>query len=411
MTLKLLSLTFLSCIIYSATFAQQLTDLDKEQITELAEIKLENFETLLRIVSDASRSRGARNRYIVSSYSDRDSLFNQIFYDENVIVEDDISPIEITGENVEVSAINVTDYLNKFNIQYQKGFGFTVFFSDPTFSEIANQEPVYVVASYTSEFRGKNINDVTFSYQPVARNATFRAEYDLEKDRWQVWIAGINFDRTQIPQGPQIIPPEEVDPLISQRAKSEAINYQSPTREAPAAIVIARPQLDSLATNATISEVSDGREETILPPTKGELEFPLTVPSQLKRGQEIPLTWNRPADNGKIELYQNGRRVSEIKSNLYSQQWAWPVEQKPGKNYSLVLYEPNKRGKAESRAFQIKSKFPLAVKIAIPVAVVAGVIVAVSGNDPGPEPRPGPGPDPDPDPTPSRFIDIEPRTP
>jgi len=391
MILKLLGLTFLSCLLYSATFAQQLTDLDKDQITELAEIKLENFETLLRIISDKSRSRGAINRYIVSSYSDQDSLFNQIFYDEDVIIEDDIADIEITRENVEVSAVRVADYLNKFNIQYQKGFGFTVFFSDPTFSEISNQEPIYVVANYTSEFRGQNVNNPTFSYRPVARNATFRAEYDLEKDRWQVWIAGINYDRTQIPQGPQVIPPEEVDPLITLGAKSEEINYRSPTREPLSAIVIDTPEPDPrLSTN---TEANNEQEDTVLPPTKEALEFTVSVPSVLKRGQEVPLTWSRPTDNGEIFLYREGQLISEIKSDLYSERWTWPVDQKPGKNYQLILYEPDSGNRVESNNFRIKPRIPLVAKIAVPAAIITAIIL-------WPEPTET-----------SRFIDIEPRTP
>ena len=395
MTLKLLNLTFLSCILCSVTFAQQLTDLDKDQITELAEIKLENFETLLRIISDKSRSRGAVNRYIVSSYSDQDSLFNQIFYDENVVIEDDVADLEITRENIEVSGIKVADYLNKFNIQYQKGFGFSVYFSDPTFSEIINREPLYVVADYTSEFRGQNMNNPNYSYQLVARNITFRAEYDLEKDRWQVWIAGINYDRDQIPQGPQIIPPEKVDPLIAKGANSDEVNYQSPTRQSLPTIVINTPQLDSLVTNAE-------QENTVLPPANEELEFTVSVPSQLKRGQEIPLTWNRPADNGRIDLYKDGRMVSEIKSDLYSQRWSWPVEHKPGKNYSLILYEPNESSKAESRKFQIKPRFPLALKVGVAVSVGYLIYAALEGLPPFPCTD---------CPEPSRFIDIVPRSP
>lgn len=335
------------------TQAQALTEFDKSQIERRARLKMDEFEELLYLISDPTRSRGAVDRYIISSYSEEDSLFNQVFYDKDVIIEDDISRIDLSNDNIEVSALDVVSYLNNFKLQYAKNVEKTVHFTDYSFSEAQTGDYPYIVVSYTSTFDGKNIQLGDYTYPPVKRKATLRAAYDFERDAWQVWIAGVNFDR---------------DAITDSQEKTSVIQDNKVVENTPPPVVSTPPKEEELPA----------------------LAFTAGVPSSIKKGQSIRLRWNTPVSSGnlKLNLNQDNRSVIQLNPNVNGEQWEWKVNQKPGKNYSITLFEPSTNRSTTSNNFQIKPRFPLAVKVAIPVAVIAATILILDPFGPKPPPPP-----------------------
>ncbi|MDF9798771.1 hypothetical protein OKW21_004034 [Catalinimonas alkaloidigena] len=337
-------------ITISSTQGQGLTEFDKSQIERRARLKMDEFEELLFLISDPTRSRGAVNRYILSSYSQEDSLFNRVFYNEDVIIEDDISKIVLTNDNIEVSALDVVTYLNNFKLQYEKNIEKTVHFTDYSFSEPVQDAYTYIVVSYTSKFNGKNINLDDYNYPAVKRKATLRTEYNFKRDAWQVWISGVNYDR---------------DVLTSEAEELTVIEDKDLKKE-------------------TIAPPPDQQEEESLP----ELQFTSTIPKNIKKGASLPLKWNNSVEDAEISLYQEGQEMMTLRKGLYGQQWDWNVNQKPGKNYSITLYEPATNRTVKSSSFQLKPRFPLVLKVGIPLAAIGVAVLLL--NDPGP----GPGPEP-----------------
>lgn len=380
--LHYLLLTLVLCLLALGVQAQNLTEFDKEQIVRRATLKMDEFEELLFLISDPTRSRGAVDRYILSSYSREDSLFNQVFYDQDVIIEDDLSPIELTQDNIEVSAIDVVTYLNNFKLQYKKYMEKTVFFTDLSFSEVMQEDYVYVVASYQSEFKGKHANYEDHQYPLVKRKATLRATYDYTSDAWKVWIAGVNFDR----EGAK--PEERI--AVSEQNSSEDIK----TDEENLAIV----QEDQPAEESTPAELQNDQN---LP----SLQFTSDIAQSIKRGKSMALRWNKPVEDASMSLYQGEQEIMRLQEDVDGQQWNWKVAQKPGKNYSIMLYDPATTSKVKSKAFQIKPKFPLAVKIAVPVVAMSTALWATNfKNENGYWPW-GKKPAPD------FIIDFEPHVP
>ncbi len=108
-------------------------------------------------------------------------------------------------------------------------------------------------------------------------------------------------------------------------------------------------------------------------------------PTTPKVGKSVLVTWSLPASNASVTLYQGDRELRQLQEGLSGTQWNWRVDQKAGKEYKVVLYDPAKNRNAESAMFSIRPRFPLALKIGIP-SVVAGVIVYLLLDDP-PKPK------------------------
>lgn len=342
--------------------AQSLTDLDKKEIQRRAAFRIEEFQELLQLITDPTRSRGAIDRFIISSYSKEDSLFNQVFYDAQVVIEDDLTPIDHTQENIEVSALPVATYLNNFKLQYQKSYDETIFFTDLQFSDIKTEDFTYLIVSYNSEFRGKNSAHPNYQYKPVKRNATLRATYSSELDRWQVWIVGINYDRTDLDASEAV-----VETPISNTAEKEVA-----TKKADQEPPLRKVEKNSDASLVVAEDEENKDTEKQLP----QLEFTSGIPEQVKKGKNLPLAWNSSVADASITLYQGDTRLREIRKGLYGEQWNWTAIQKPGKNFSIRLYEPSTGRSVTSSPFRIKSRFPLVVKIGVPVAVIGYIIYA-----------------------------------
>ncbi|WPP49139.1 hypothetical protein [Catalinimonas niigatensis] len=364
-------MVFIYCCALTS-YAQNLTEFDEDQIKRRATLRIQEFEELLQLISDPTRSRGAIDRYIQSSYSRKDSLFNQVFYDDKVIIEDDITPLDLTKNDIEVSALTVPTYLNNFKLQYQKYYEKTIFFTELELSDIHKEGFIYVIASYNSEFKGKNSAYKNHQYKPIRRNATLRAEYDLEKDRWQVWIAGVNYDRDML---------------------------HSPVNGTTQAVEKVKEEVTIISTVDT-KEKEDTKATSEIA-TLPSLEFTTALPAKVKKGKNIALSWNASVENATVTLYQGQTMIKEIRQDLSGQQWNWKVQQKPGKDYMIKLYEPKTRKQVASQPFQVKPRIPVVLKVGLPL-IIAGAVYYFT------KPEPGPGPDPVPE---SNTIEVTPELP
>ncbi len=111
----------------------------------------------------------------------------------------------------------------------------------------------------------------------------------------------------------------------------------------------------------------------------------------VRRGSKTSIQWTggKPAENVKIELLKGSTVVSNIGSvsNSGSYQWSVPKEMAKGKDYTIRM--TNSSGATTSESFAVNAKYPLLLKIAVPAAVVVGVIVLLKGGgDDGPLPVP-----------------------
>jgi hypothetical protein len=371
-----LTLLTICCIVgLSDVSAQNLTDLEKEEIKRRATFRMQEFEQLLQLIADPTRSRGAIDRFIVSSYSRDDTLFNQVFFDDQVIIEDDLTPIDLTQKNVEVSALPVATYLNNFKLQYQKSYEKTVFFTDLEFSDVRSEGFTYLIVSYKSEFRGGNSAHPDYQYAPVKRKATLRAAYSAALDRWQVHIAGVNYDRSTL-----------TAPAVAANTKTGAVQKEDiPDKKTGEQEVLRK--VEEREADAQVIQAEDKEEVTARQEKEGteealpSLEFTSAVPDQVKKGRSLPLGWNTSVADATVTLYKGDTRLREIRRGLYGEQWNWTVAQKPGKDFSIRLYEPSTGRSAATSPFRVKSRFPLALKIGMPVAVIGTVFLLTNRTE------------------------------
>lgn len=121
------------------------------------------------------------------------------------------------------------------------------------------------------------------------------------------------------------------------------------------------------------------------------LDYEFTKPSlstSYRRGKQATILWDGGAksDNVTIELLNNGSVVQQLSNarNSGVQNWAIPKDMAKGSGYQLRLRSSSGQ-EITSNNFSIKSKIPLALKVA-PVVVAGLVIALLPKDDPGPDP-------------------------
>jgi Ser-Thr-rich glycosyl-phosphatidyl-inositol-anchored membrane family len=114
---------------------------------------------------------------------------------------------------------------------------------------------------------------------------------------------------------------------------------------------------------------------------------PLTL-NTYKKGRSISIKWSggNPSDKLTLELYKEGdqnRVIASTIDNRGNYDWKIPQDVK-GKNYSFRLASTASPAQnAESEKFSIKSRTPLAVKIAPVILVGAGAAFLILGGEIG----------------------------
>ena len=100
----------------------------------------------------------------------------------------------------------------------------------------------------------------------------------------------------------------------------------------------------------------------------------------VRRGKDVSVQWEggRMDQTVQLELYKDGQRVKSVAETKNNGQYVWhlPSDMEKG-SYFLKLHAGQET--AQSKAFDVKARTPLIVK-ALPIAVIAGVVVALSGG-------------------------------
>ncbi|MEO6282944.1 MAG: tetratricopeptide repeat protein [Dyadobacter sp.] len=163
-----------------------LSQKDNNEVKLLAKRKVEKgLNDLLNTIIFEDLGTFERKAIMADSYGNSP---NKVFYDDKVIIEDDLNP-EFT------SAANTTDllvnkYLNNFDLFYPKSIDRTIYFSDFKVSDLKKSEYYYVKVYFKSHFKGQHVQ-INMPYQPTQRVAEIRAEKTGKK--WTTYISQVAF--------------------------------------------------------------------------------------------------------------------------------------------------------------------------------------------------------------------------
>ncbi|OJW74263.1 hypothetical protein [Spirosoma sp. 48-14] len=159
-----------------------------DEIIFQAKNKVNNLLDLLNTLTSSSLTESERNSVTQNSYLPNQ---NQIFYNDGVVIEDDIDPRHISSDNT--ADLVVDRYLRNLDLFYTKADTNTIFFSQVlTSAVIDGPEYPYIKVFFSSSFRGKH-NQVESAYQPVHRVAELKAE--LIDGKWRTFITRLAFLR------------------------------------------------------------------------------------------------------------------------------------------------------------------------------------------------------------------------
>ncbi|MCF0075075.1 tetratricopeptide repeat protein [Dyadobacter sp. CY261] len=171
----------------AADLQDTLSQRDNNEVKLLARRKIEKgLNDLLNTITFEDLSAFERKSIMADSYGESP---NKLFYDDKVIIEDDLNP-EFT------SATNSTDlpvdkYLSNFELFYPKSIERTIELSDFEASDLKKSDYYYYVkVFFTSHFKGQH-NQINRPYRPIKRVAEVRAEKKGKK--WTTYISQIAF--------------------------------------------------------------------------------------------------------------------------------------------------------------------------------------------------------------------------
>jgi hypothetical protein len=160
---------------------------DQKEIRYQARRKIEHdLKDLLNTLSfeevgDAERKDLIRNSYLPGP--------NQLFYDDGVVIEDDVNPERFDFTNIRDAG--VAEYLNNFDLFYKKTPEPSIIISNIVVApEVQTKEYPFIKVYFTSQFKGKYSKAQT-PYRPTQRVAEFRIEKKGAK--WYLFITSLAF--------------------------------------------------------------------------------------------------------------------------------------------------------------------------------------------------------------------------
>ncbi len=166
--------------------AQGITPRDNEEVKLLARRKVEkSLNDLLNTLTFEDLTESERKEIIVRSY--KPDLKGRLFYNPDVIVEDDLQPDRAIDQ---ISDQKVEKYLGNLDLFYAKSPDPTIEFSNFSVSNLKERNYYYVKVFYTQVFKGKNTRS-TAAYRPVPRVAELRAERVGKK--WAMMVSRLAF--------------------------------------------------------------------------------------------------------------------------------------------------------------------------------------------------------------------------
>jgi tetratricopeptide (TPR) repeat protein len=158
---------------------------EAKEISYQAQATVEGLQTLLNYISFNDNAPSELVDVIANSYK---PSRNRIFYDNKIIVEDDINPKSELGS---LKDAMIENYLNDFDLQYEKAADASVSFSNITVSNIKKKDYIFVKVKFDAAFGNKYKPDGS-SYTPRQREALVRVD-KVGNNQWEALIMSISF--------------------------------------------------------------------------------------------------------------------------------------------------------------------------------------------------------------------------
>jgi len=358
--LKKLSIFLTLTLCCHLIYAQQieLTEEDKEAIKFKSKDFMRELESLLNLIKDPTIESIKLKELIENSYT---SSANQIFLDENVIIEDDIDPnfFDYTAQKNS----EVPKYLNDLELFYEKSEAATISIENIEAYDVSQKDYIFLPVYFETTFEGKHIV-IDRPYGTVQRIATIKAE--KEDGLWKALIVSIVF----------------YNPTIhtfvgeAKRKKLEA------ARAAAEIIKALNQKKDSVQVLEKVEEINmdDALKASFL-----------NYPANARKGKTNLVRWQTGEweENAKLELYQDSRLINILDDSNGNGNYMWTVPKTLELNqaYKLKLTNTADDQKAIfSPEFKIKRGFPLGIKILGAGALVGSAVFLLTsggGDDPG----------------------------
>jgi tetratricopeptide (TPR) repeat protein len=184
--LSLLLIAVTACHALAQSPTDSLRRRDADEIKLIAQRKVEKgLVDLLNTLSFDDLGEFERKQLIADSYG---AGVNKLFFNGDVIVEDDIDPRHTAADKTADLPIN--KYLGNLDLFYQKSPEPTILFSNLAVSNVKQGDYLYVKVYFTAKFGGKH-TQLPDAYQPLLRVAEVRA--DRQGKKWQTTITRVAF--------------------------------------------------------------------------------------------------------------------------------------------------------------------------------------------------------------------------
>ena len=351
-----LTLTLSCHLLYSQQI--ELTEEDKEAIKYKSKDFIGELVSLLNLIKDPTIEAIKRKEIIENSYT---PSANQLFLDENVIIEDDIDPNFFDYTSQKNS--EVPKYLSDLELFYEKSEAATISIDNIEAYDVSQKDYIFLPVYFETTFKGKHIV-IDRPYGTVQRIATIKAE--KEDGLWKALIVSIVF----------------YNPTIhtfvgeAKRKKLEA------ARAAAELIKALNQKKDSVQVLEKVEEINmdDALKASFL-----------TYPTNARKGKTNLVRWQTGEweENAKLELYQDSRLINILDDSNGNGNYMWTVPKtlELNQSYKLKLTNTADDQKAIfSPEFKIKRGFPLGIKILGAGALVGTAVFLLTsggGDDPG----------------------------
>ena len=158
----------------------------RDEIIFQAKTKINNLKDLFNTITFEGTDEAQRNAVIQNSFLPGP---NQVFYGDDVVVEDDIDPTHTSAENA--VDLGVERYLRNMDLFYVKSDQSTIEFSQIIVSDVQEGKDFpFVKVYFTEKFNSKH-TQIDSAYRPVHRVAELRAV--LVNNKWRTFITRLAF--------------------------------------------------------------------------------------------------------------------------------------------------------------------------------------------------------------------------
>ncbi|UZR97041.1 hypothetical protein [Chondrinema litorale] len=369
---KLLLLLGILCLFQLQASAQDdtLTEYDKQAIQYKSKDFIKELASLMNLICDPNVEEYKRKEIINNSFSIN---ANQIFFNEDVIIEDDIDPNFFdwqTSKNLKVSR-----YLNDLDLFYTKSESPTITITNVKAFEVKQADYIFLPVYFETTFTGNHLV-INKAYQTVKRIATIMAR--KEGNLWKPLIVSIVHYNPSVHKFVE----DANKPIIETGQVADNV-------------------ADSL-NKAIVDSLQIYPEEKTVVTENTNIETEATFkqyPDAVRKGKTEYISWDKGKWDSpvKLELYQNDNLINVININtdVNNQLWSVPKNAELGTGYQLKISnieDPKKE--IFSPEFQIKRGFPLGLKILGAAAIVGTAAVLLSGGSGGGDPGTGGGDNP-----------------